>query len=71
MPDLNSAFKEWSYDAMLQELAHLKKLDENRERNKDAIIETSKVGAKETVAPKKYKSVKDIQFDDVAHYFKK
>lgn len=71
MPNLELAFREWSYDAMAEENAHLKKLDNNRLRNKGKIIDSSKKGAKETKTPKKYTSYKDVQLspDELAKYF--
>ena len=71
MPNLELAFREWSYDAMAEEISHLKKLDNNRLRNNGKIIDSSKKGAKETKTPKKYQSYKDVQLSDpeIAKYF--
>jgi len=70
MPNLESAFKEWSYDQMQEQLAHYKKLDENGKRN-TGIINTSELGAKEIKSDKKVTNWKDISMNnpDIAKYF--
>jgi len=70
MPNLESAFKEWSYDQMQEQLAHYKKLDENGKRN-TGIINTSELGAKEIKSDKKLQSWKQITMEDpdIAKYF--
>tara|TARA_R110002051_G_scaffold74660_1_gene136008 strand:+ start:200 stop:1054 length:855 start_codon:yes stop_codon:yes gene_type:complete len=70
MPNLESAFKEWSYDQMQEQLAHYKKLDENGKRN-TGIINTSELGAKEIKSDKKATNWKDISMNnpDIAKYF--
>ena len=71
MTNLDKAFKVWSFDAMQEELNHLKKLNDNRTRNDGKIIADSKKGVQETQTPKKYKSFRDITMDDpnVSKYF--
>ncbi len=71
LPDLNLAFKEWSYDAMQSQLDHYKQIAENKTRNTGKVINTSEVGAKEAKAPKKYKTFREISVSnpDVAKYF--
>jgi hypothetical protein len=71
MPSLELAFKEWSYDAMQDQLAHFKKLAENKSRNDGKVIGTSEVGAKESKTPKKYTSFKEVSMEDpdIAKYF--
>ena len=71
MPSLELAFKEWSYDAMQDQLAHFKKLAENKSRNDGKIVGTSEIGAKESKTPKKYTSFKEVSMDDpdIAKYF--
>jgi len=70
MPNLERAFKEWSYDQMQEQLAHFKKLDENGKRN-TGIINTSELGAKEIKSDKKLQNWKSISMDnpDIAKYF--
>jgi hypothetical protein len=70
MPNLENAFKEWSYDQMQEQLAHYKKLDENGKRN-TGIINTSEVGAKEIKSNKKVTNWKDVSMNDpdIAKYF--
>jgi hypothetical protein len=71
MPSLELAFKEWSYDAMNDQLTHFKKLAENKSRNDGKIIGTSELGAKESKSPKKYNSFKEMSINDpdIAKYF--
>ena len=71
IPNLEKAFKVWSYDAMQNELTHLKKLDNNRSRNEGKIIGNSKKGVQETKTPNKHKSYRDISIDDpdVSRFF--
>jgi len=71
MPSLNLAFKEWSYDAMNDQLTHFKKLAENKSRNDGKIVGTSELGAKESKSPKQYKSFKEMSINDpdIAKYF--
>lgn len=71
IPNLNAAFREWSYDAMQDELTHLKKLNNNKVRNDGAVIGTPKVGVKEVAKPTSYKSYKDISIsdDEISKYF--
>ena len=70
MPNLERAFKEWSYDQMQEQLAHFKKLDENGKRN-TGIINTSEAGAKEIKSDKKLSDWKDVDMNnpDIAKYF--
>ncbi len=70
MPNLEHAFREWSYDKMQSELTHLKKLDENGKRN-TGVINTSEAGAKEIKSNQKVKGWKDVSLDhpDIAKYF--
>jgi hypothetical protein len=71
LPNLDKVFKEWSYDAMQTELTHLKKLNNNKVRNDDAVIGSPKVGVKEIAKPKSYASYKDISLSDkdISKYF--
>lgn len=72
MPNLNRAFREWSYGEMQAQLNHYKKLDENGKRNEGKIIDTAQVGAKEVISPKKLSNNwKEITMDDpeIAKYF--
>jgi len=71
MPSLERAFKEWSYDAINDQLTHFKKLAGNKSRNEGKIVGTSELGAKETKSPKKYTSFKEMSMDDpdIAKYF--
>ena len=71
IPNLNKAFKEWSYDQMQEELAHYKKLGENSKRNEGKIVNSSQVGAKEVKSPKKILSWNDATMDnpEIAKYF--
>ena len=69
--DLDGAFKEWSYDAMQEQLSHYKKLDKNKSRNSGKVVTKAQKGAIEEVKPKKYKSFKEVSMDDpeIAKYF--
>tara|TARA_Y100001938_G_scaffold65761_1_gene91306 strand:+ start:4192 stop:5085 length:894 start_codon:yes stop_codon:yes gene_type:complete len=72
VPDLNVAFKEWSFSHMQDQLKHYKKLENNGKRNEGKVINTSEVGAREVKGPKKTPSWNDMTMDnpDVAKYFK-
>jgi len=72
MPSMVLAFKEWSYDAVQEQLIHYKQLVDNKGRNSGKVISTSEIGAKETKTPSRYKSYKQIGVDDpeIAEYFK-
>jgi hypothetical protein len=71
LPNLELAFKEWSFDAMQDQLTHFKKLAENKSRNDGKIIGTSELGAKESKSPKKYSTFKEMSINDpdIAKYF--
>ena len=72
MPNLERAFREWSYGEMQAELDHFKKLDKNGKRNEGKIIGTAQVGAKEVTTPKKLSNNwKQITMEDpeIAKYF--
>ena len=72
MPNLERAFREWSYGQMQDQLNHYKKLDENGKRNEGKVIGTAQVGAKEVKTPKKLsRDWKKITMDDpeIAKYF--
>jgi hypothetical protein len=73
IPNLDRAFKEWSYTEMQAELAHFKKLNTNKSRNQGKIINTSQVGAKEVKSPKRKMTWNDVTMDnpEIAEYFKK
>jgi len=70
MPNLERAFKEWSYGAINDQLAHYKKLEENKNRN-TAVIDNSQGGVKEVKTDKKATSWRDFDMDnpDIAKYF--
>ena len=70
LPDLDRAFREWSYAEMQAELDHYKKLGQNKARNEGKIINTSEVGAKEVKTPKKI-GWDDMTMNnpDIAEYF--
>lgn len=72
MPNLERAFKEWSYGQMQEELTHFKKLDENNKRN-TGVINTSEAGAKEVKSSDKITNWKNVSMDnpDIAKYFEK
>ena len=71
IPNLDLAFKEWSYDAIQDQLTHFKQLANNKSRNAGIVVNKSEVGAKESKAPKKLTSYKDISVSDpdIAKYF--
>ena len=72
MPNLERAFREWSYGEMQSELEHFKQLDKNGKRNEGKVIGTSEVGAKEVKSPKKLSNNwKEITMDDpeISKYF--
>ena len=71
IPNLDLAFKEWSYDAIQDQLAHFKQLANNKSRNAGKVISKSEGGAKESKAPKKYTNFKEMNVNDpdIAKYF--
>ena len=71
-PNLERAFKEWSFNQMQEELTHYKQLEDNSKRNEGKIIGDSELGAKEVKRPVKINSYKDFNLDnpEVAKYFK-
>ena len=60
MPNLERAFKEWSFKTTQEQLNHYKRLDKNGRRN-TGVINTSQGGAKEVKADKKRTSYKDFK----------
>ena len=74
IPNLERAFREWSYGQMQSQLSHYKQLEENGNRNKGKVIGTDQVGAKEVKSTKKLsRNWKEITMDDpeIAKYFDK
>ena len=74
IPNLERAFREWSYGQMQSQLNHYKQLEENGNRNKGKVISTQQVGAKEVKANKELsRDWKKITMDDpeIAKYFDK
>tara|TARA_R100001594_G_scaffold113444_2_gene148295 strand:- start:15 stop:935 length:921 start_codon:yes stop_codon:yes gene_type:complete len=74
IPNLERAFREWSYGQMQSQLKHYKQLEENGNRNKGKVIGTDQVGAKEVKSTKKLsRNWKEITMDDpeIAKYFDK
>ena len=74
IPNLERAFREWSYGQMQSQLSHYKLFEENGNRNKGKIIGTDQVGAKEVKANKELsRDWKKITMDDpeIAKYFDK
>ena len=71
MPNLERAFKEWSYNEMQEQLNHYKKLDNNGKRNDGKIINTSEGGAKEVKSDNKVKNWEDVNMDnpEIAKFF--
>ena len=61
---LSDVFREYSFDAMQEELSHYKKLDNNKQKNDGSVVNRSEIGAKETVTPKKFNSWNDIDPHD-------
>jgi hypothetical protein len=72
IPNLERAFKEWSYSQMQEELTHLKKLKENENRN-TGVINTSEAGAKDIKSDKKVTNWKDVSMTnpEISKYFDK
>ena len=70
MPNLERAFREWSFDTMQGQLNHYKKLEKNGNRN-TGVIDSSQGGAKEVKAEKVRKTYKDFKVTDpdIAKYF--
>ena len=70
VPNLQNAFKEWSFDKMNEKLSHYKKLEDNSARNRGKIINTAQVGAKEVKTDKKL-GWNDVNMEnpDIAKYF--
>ena len=70
MPNLERAFREWSFDTMQGQLNHYKKLEKNGNRN-TGVIDKSQGGAKEVKAEKVRKTYKDFKATDpdIAKYF--
>ena len=71
IPNLQNAYKEWSYDAVAEELAHFKKLNSNQSKNEGTVINRSEMGAKDSQMPRHIKNYKDIDIKDpdIAKYF--
>ena len=71
IPNLDNAFKEWSYDAIQDQLTHYKQLNDNKSRNAGKIVNSSEGGARESKTPKKYTSFKEmnVKDPDIAKYF--
>lgn len=71
IPNLDLAFKEWSYDAIQDQLTHFKQLANNKSRNAGKVVNSSEGGAKESKAPKKYTNFKEMNVNDpdIAKYF--
>ena len=71
IPNLDLAFKEWSYDMLKDQLDHYKQLDNNKSRNAGKIVNSSEAGAKEAKTPKKYTNFREMSVDDpdIAKYF--
>ena len=69
--NLNEVYKAYSYDTLVDEISHLKRLDNNKSKNSSVRVTASEIGAKETLAPKRYDSWKDVTVDDpeIAKYF--
>jgi len=61
---LSDVFREYSFDAMQEELSHYKKLDNNKQKNDGSVVNRSEIGAKETQTPKVLKSWNDIDPND-------
>jgi hypothetical protein len=70
MPNLDRAFKEWSYDELQNQLNHYKKLEQNSKKN-TGVINKSEGGAKEVKSPNKIKAWRDVSMDnpDIAKHF--
>ena len=71
IPNLQKAFQMWSFDAMQEQITHLKKLDDNRLRNKGRVVNNSEMAVQETKTPKSYKSYSEVNMDDpeIAKFF--
>lgn len=62
--NLSNAFREYSFDALNEELSHYKKLDDNKQKNDGSVVTDSEIGAKDVHTPKNIKAWKDIDPHD-------
>lgn len=70
--DLEAGFKLWSFDKVQDELNHFKKLNENKQRSQQAVINDSGIGASEVKQDFKPTNYKEITVDnpEIAKYFR-
>lgn len=61
---LSDAFREYSFDALNEELRHYKHLDDNKQKNDGSVVTDSEIGAKDVQTPKHIKAWKDIDPHD-------
>ena len=61
---LSDVFREYSYDALNEELSHFKKLNDNKNTNDGSVVNRSEIGAKDVQTPKHIQSWKDIDPND-------
>lgn len=68
---LSDVFREYSYDALNEELSHFKKLNDNKNTNDGSVVNRSEIGAKDVQTPKHIQSWKDIDphDEDFKQYF--
>jgi len=69
--DVHSAFKDWSFPKMQEQLKTAKGFAKNKNRNEGKVVNTSNAGSKGSVQTKKYKSWKEINAKDpeIKKYF--
>ena len=69
--DLTAGFMLYTWDDIMEQLDHLEKLQENRERNNGVVVTTREAGGPEQNAPKSYTSYKDMSLNDpdISKYF--
>ena len=71
--DLTAGFMLYTWDDLLEHNQHLQKLQDNRERNNGAIVNTRSAGGPEQSAPKAYGNYNEMSMDDpdISKYFDK
>ena len=71
--DLTRGFMLYTWDSLREQVDHLGKLQENRERNQGVVVGTREAGGPEQSAPKTYSNYKDMSLDDpdISKYFNK
>ena len=69
--DLTSGFMLYTWDDLVEQVDHLEKLQENKERNQGVVVNTREAGGPEQNAPRSYTNYKDMSVKDpeISKYF--